>query len=80
MVGAIQLSIMMGGLFGGVPLDQLSMAAPLTGGAALLALACLTVGNGDHLRPRREASRLAMLKTMFPTEPESCGTSECVNL
>jgi predicted MFS family arabinose efflux permease len=51
MVAAIQLSIMLGGLFGGVLLDHLSMAAPFIGGTFLLVLASLTVGNGDRLRP-----------------------------
>jgi predicted MFS family arabinose efflux permease len=54
MVAAIQLSIMLGGLFGGVLLDRLSMAAPLIGGTALLVLASLTVGDGDRLRPAAE--------------------------
>jgi predicted MFS family arabinose efflux permease len=52
MVAAIQLSIMLGGLFGGVLLDQISMATPLIGGTVLLVFASLTVGNGDRLRGR----------------------------
>lgn len=51
MVGAIQLSILSGGVLGGVLLDHISMAAPLVGGSLLLVLAALTVGNGDRLRP-----------------------------
>lgn len=51
MIAAIQLSIMLGGLLGGVLLDHSSMAAPLIGGTVLLVLAALTVGNGGRLRP-----------------------------
>jgi predicted MFS family arabinose efflux permease len=58
MVAAIQLSIMLGGLLGGVLLDQISMAAPLIGGMVLLVFATLTVGNGDRLRARMNEGRI----------------------
>lgn len=51
MVAAIQLSIMSGAAFGGLLLDYLSVTATLLGGAALLAMACLLVGNGSRLQP-----------------------------
>jgi len=53
MVAAIQLSIMLGAAFGGVLLDHLSIAATMIGGAALLLLASMTVGNGDRIKPHR---------------------------
>jgi predicted MFS family arabinose efflux permease len=49
-VAAIQLSIMLGAALGGLLLDHISIAAPLLGGAALLALASLTVGNGNRIK------------------------------
>ena len=49
MVGAIQLSIMLGA-FGGLLLDHLSIAATLIGGTVLLVLASLTVGNGNRIK------------------------------
>lgn len=50
MVAAIQLAIMLGGAFGGSLLDHLSVAAPLVGGAALLVLSAMVVGNGARLK------------------------------
>jgi predicted MFS family arabinose efflux permease len=50
-VGAIQLSIMLGAAFGGSLLEHLSIAAPLIGGTVLLVLASLIVGNGDRIKP-----------------------------
>lgn len=50
MVAAIQLAIMLGAAFGGLLLDHISIAATLIGGAALLALASLTVGSGRRLK------------------------------
>ncbi|MGK5026132.1 MFS transporter [Janthinobacterium sp. RB2R34] len=50
MVAAIQLSIMSGAALGGLLLDHLSITATLMGGAALLAMACLLVGNGRSLQ------------------------------
>ena len=50
-VGAIQLSIMLGAAFGGLLLDHVSMGAPLVGGAVLLGLASLIVGEGHRLKP-----------------------------
>ncbi len=51
MVGAIQLSIMLGATLGGFLLDHLSIGATLVGGTALLVLAALVVGSGDRIRP-----------------------------
>jgi predicted MFS family arabinose efflux permease len=51
MVGAIQLSIMLGGALGGWLLDHVSIAAPFIGGALLLLAAVLVVGTGDRIRP-----------------------------
>jgi predicted MFS family arabinose efflux permease len=50
MVGAIQLSIMLGAVLGGLLLDHFSIAATLVGGALLLAGASLTVGDGSRLK------------------------------
>jgi len=50
MVASIQLAIMIGGAFGGQLLDRMTVAAPLAGGAALLVLSALLVGNGARLR------------------------------
>jgi predicted MFS family arabinose efflux permease len=52
MVAAIQLSIMLGAAFGGVLLDQVSIAAPLAGGAAMLVLAFLVVGDGGKMQSK----------------------------
>lgn len=52
MVGAIQLSIMTGGALGGLLLDHFSAAATFIGGAILLAIGSLIVGNGHRLKPR----------------------------
>jgi predicted MFS family arabinose efflux permease len=49
-VAAIQLSIMLGAALGGLLLDHISIAATFVGGAALLVLASLTVGNGDRIK------------------------------
>ena len=54
MVGAIQLSIMLGATFGGFLLDHVSIAATFVGGAALLIASSLIVGTGDRIRPRVE--------------------------
>ena len=51
LVGAIQLSIMLGGAFGGFLLDHISVAATFLGGTALLVLATLTIGRGNRIRP-----------------------------
>jgi predicted MFS family arabinose efflux permease len=51
LVGAIQLSIMLGGAFGGLLFDHISAAATLVGGTSLLVLASLTVWNGNRTRP-----------------------------
>ena len=52
LVGAIQLSIMLGAAFGGLLLDHISVAATFVGGAVLLVLASLTIGNGHRIRSR----------------------------
>ena len=49
MVAAIQLSIMLGAAFGGLLLDHVSVAATFIGGAVLLILGSLTVGNGNRI-------------------------------
>lgn len=56
MVAAIQLSIMLGAAFGGLLLDHISIMAPFVGGAVLLALASLIVGNGDRIKPPGESA------------------------
>ena len=43
MVGAVQLSIMLGGVFGGALLDRWSITATFVGGVVLLALAGMTM-------------------------------------
>jgi predicted MFS family arabinose efflux permease len=53
LVAAIQLSIMAGAAFGGVLLDHISITATLVGGAALLAVSSIVVGDGSRLRPRK---------------------------
>jgi predicted MFS family arabinose efflux permease len=50
MVASIQLAIMLGGSFGGHLLDSINVAAPLIGGAALLMLCALVIGNGNRLK------------------------------
>ncbi len=50
MVGAIQLAIMLGGAFGGLLLDHISVAAPFIGGSGLLVLAALTIGTGERIQ------------------------------
>ena len=49
MIAAIQLSIMLGAAFGGLLLDYISVAATFIGGAVLLVLASLIVGNGKRV-------------------------------
>ncbi|MGV3524318.1 MAG: MFS transporter [Candidatus Sericytochromatia bacterium] len=51
-VAAIQLAILLGATLGGVLLDNVSIAAQMLGGVALLLLAAGVVGNGARLRPR----------------------------
>lgn len=50
MVGAIQLAIMLGGAFGGLLLDHISVAATFIGGTGLLLLASLTIGRGERIK------------------------------
>ena len=57
MVGAIQLSIMLGGAFGGLLLDHISIAATFIGGTALLLLASLIIGSGERIQPSSSSSR-----------------------
>ena len=53
MIGAIQLSIMMGGALGGLLLDHISVAATFMGGSVLLIFASLAVGTGRRIQPSR---------------------------
>ena len=55
MVAAIQLAIMLGGAFGGFLLDRMSITATMVGGAALLIVASLSVGNGRRMELRDQA-------------------------
>lgn len=43
---------MLGAALGGLLLDHVSIAATLVGGALLLVVASLVVGNGKRLQPR----------------------------
>jgi predicted MFS family arabinose efflux permease len=51
LVGAIQLSIMLGASFGGVLLDHISIAATLIGATALLIFSSVVIGKGNRLMP-----------------------------
>jgi len=51
LVGAIQLSIMLGGALGGYFLDRISINATFLAGAVLLLLFACVVGSGKRLRP-----------------------------
>jgi predicted MFS family arabinose efflux permease len=53
MVGAIQLSIMLGGALGGLLLDHISVSATFIGGSVLLIFASLVVGMGRRIQPSR---------------------------
>lgn len=53
LVGAIQLSIMLGASLGGILLDHVSIAATLVGATVLLLLSSLVIGDGNRLMPRR---------------------------
>lgn len=50
MVGAIQLSIMAGGVFGGYLLDRTSITGTFLAGRVFLLLSACVVGNGSRLR------------------------------
>lgn len=50
LVAAIQLSIMLGGALGGLLLDHASVTATFIGGAVLLLVGALLVGNGSRLQ------------------------------
>jgi predicted MFS family arabinose efflux permease len=50
-VGAIQLSLLLGAAFGGSLLDHISIGATLLGGTVLLVLASFIVGNGNRIKP-----------------------------
>lgn len=50
LVAAIQLSIMLGGALGGLLLDHASVTATFIGGAVLLCVGALLVGNGSRLQ------------------------------
>lgn len=49
MVACIQLSIMLGGAFGGVLLDRISVIASFTGGIILLVISSLVIGRGNRV-------------------------------
>ncbi len=51
MVGAIQLSIMLGATVGGAILDHFSVAAPFIFGTVVLVLAAVVIGDGKRLMP-----------------------------
>lgn len=51
MVGAIQLSIMLGATVGGLILDRFSIAATFVFGTIMLALAAVIIGDGKRLMP-----------------------------
>jgi predicted MFS family arabinose efflux permease len=71
MVAAIQRSIMLGAAFGGLLLDQISIAATLIGGTILLALASLIVGNGDRVRRAYPAEK-ALTARMLGAPEQLC--------
>jgi len=73
MVGAIQLSIMLGAAFGGLLLDHLSIAATLIGGTVPLIFASLTVGNGNRIRARMEVEVEERVRSRRLTRAESEG-------
>lgn len=50
-VGAIELSTMLGGAFGGLLLDHISVGATFIGGSILLVFASLVVGRGPRIQP-----------------------------
>ena len=70
MVGAIQLSIMLGAAFGGLLLDHLSIAVTLIGGTVLLVFASLTVGNGNRIRARMEVEERVRSRRLTRAESE----------
>lgn len=51
-VAAIQLSILLGGAIGGALLDHVSINATFWGGATLLVMASLLVGDGSRIMPK----------------------------
>lgn len=55
LVASIQLAIMMGGALGGQLLDHANASAPLVGGAVLLILSVLVIGNGTRIRRPAQA-------------------------
>ena len=57
LVAAIQLAIMLGAALGGVLLDHLSIAATLIGGALMLGISSIIVGDGARLQPRGPSDR-----------------------
>ena len=71
MVGAIQLSIMLGAAFGGLLLDHISVAATLIGGAILSFFASLTIGRGDRIQTPALKGESAVLNRIGKTCPDS---------
>jgi predicted MFS family arabinose efflux permease len=76
MVGAIQLSIMLGAAFGGLLLDHLSIAATLVGGAVFLALAGVTVGDGSRVKESKGAVEQTG-SHHFKTAKSHCEFEDC---
>ncbi|HVC91324.1 MAG TPA: MFS transporter [Acidobacteriaceae bacterium] len=73
MVGAIQLSIMLGGAFGGLLLDHISVAATFIGGSILLILASLVLGRGPRIQPSAlEYHRTRSDLSSLPGGPQVC--------
>jgi predicted MFS family arabinose efflux permease len=72
-VGAIQLSILFGAALGGLLLDHISIAATFIGGAVLLVLASLIVGNGDRIKPVSKKETRREFGRIDQPETASCG-------
>jgi predicted MFS family arabinose efflux permease len=71
LVGAIQLSIMLGGALGGFLLDHISVAATFIGGTVLLVLASFTIGRGHRIRPI-EGMEDSIISWQACVDPASC--------
>src|SRR5947207_8636153 len=72
MVGAIQLSIMLGGALGGLLLDHISVAATFIGGSVLLIFASLVVGTGRRIQPSPSVHHSTRSGLGELYEPELC--------
>ena len=72
-VGAIQLSIMLGGAFGGFLLDHISVAATFIGGTALLVLATSPSAEEPHSTCRSDArSKASILEWKTRGDSAAC--------